>query len=291
MTEEFFYTILSQEVKFEDDKNFEKGILMNYGKAVFFDYDGTLSDEEVGIYYPTEKTVEAVKKLRKKGIFVCLATGRAKCYAPVESLEFDGFVTSNGAYAEIGGREVYRKVFPKELYLEAKKYFKSLGICYAAENQDRCYAVDKEDKDFKMMIENFNIPSEVFYPIEGLDAETVYKILLAYPSEQAFLDMCEKFKGRLTFEKHRSCPSADVTVTGVTKGDGVSAIISVLGIKKEDTYAIGDGENDIEMFKRVGHPIAMGISKNSVKAAAEYVTGSVAEEGIYSALIKYGLID
>ena len=43
---------------------------MNYKGAVFFDYDGTLADEANGIFLPTEATVNSVKKLKEKGLYI-----------------------------------------------------------------------------------------------------------------------------------------------------------------------------------------------------------------------------
>ena len=35
--------------------------------AVFFDYDGTLTDKDAGLFVPSPKTVEAINRLRKNG--------------------------------------------------------------------------------------------------------------------------------------------------------------------------------------------------------------------------------
>ena len=45
--------------------------------AVFFDYDGTLTDKDAGLFVPSPKTVEAIKRLQKNGYAACLATGRS----------------------------------------------------------------------------------------------------------------------------------------------------------------------------------------------------------------------
>ena len=63
-----------------------------------------------------------------------------------------------------------------------------------------------------------------------------------------------------------------------------------LGINKEDTYAIGDSINDLEMLQCVGHGIAMGNATQVAKDVAEYVTTDIHEDGIYNALKHYGLI-
>ena len=55
--------------------------------------------------------------------------------------------------------------------------------------------------------------------------------------------------------------------------------------------AFGDGENDIQMLKFAGVGIAMGNADDEVKAAADYVTDSVDENGIEKALRHFHLID
>ena len=74
---------------------------MDYRGIVFFDYDGTLADKKEGIYLPTKTTIEAIKRLRENKYLTVLATGRALCYVPDMGIDFGGYVTSNGAYAEI----------------------------------------------------------------------------------------------------------------------------------------------------------------------------------------------
>ena len=57
----------------------------------------------------------------------------------------------------------------------------------------------------------------------------------------------------------------DVHPQGYTKGTACQYLYQKLGISKEDTYAFGDGENDIEMLHLVGTSIAMGNADVEVK--------------------------
>ena len=263
---------------------------MKYSGAVFFDYDGTLSDEAAGIYFPTEATLNSVSILKEKGFFVCLATGRAKCYSPACGIEFDGYVTSNGAYAELDGKAVQSVTFPEFLLDEVMEYFEREGIYYSAETQKRSYARDVNEKSFRDMIDNFNIPAEIFDPISEIDKSGIAKILFAYPSEDVFLKIKNRFECRLKLDKHRFFPSADAGIFRVTKATGVSALLKELNVPFENTYAFGDGTNDIEMMKEVKHSVAMGISAEKLKNISETVTESVENEGITRALEGYGLV-
>lgn len=266
---------------------------MNYSGAVFFDYDGTLTDEALGIDKPTEATVNSIKKLRENGFFVCLATGRAKYYTPHYGMSFDGYVTSNGAFAELMGKAVHSSAFPVDLLNEIIEYFRKNNIYYSVETPKRCYARDLNEKSFRAMIDNFNIPADVFGSIDSMDEidkQNIGKMLFAYPDEDAFFNVKKQFEGRLKFDRHRFFPSADVGLTGVTKGLGVKAILKELNLPFENTYAFGDGTNDIEMMQEVKHSVAMGISAEELKKVSETVTESVENEGITKALKKFGLI-
>ena len=63
------------------------------------------------------------------------------------------------------------------------------------------------------------------------------------------------------------------------------------GIAQSEIMAFGDGENDIQMLKFASVGIAMGNADDEVKAAADYVTDSVDENGIEKALRHFHLID
>ena len=72
----------------------------------------------------------------------------------------------------------------------------------------------------------------------------------------------------------------DVHPQGYTKGTACEYLYQKLNIPKENTYAFGDGENDIEMFHLVGTSVAMGNADDEVKKHASTVTLTVDEDGI-----------
>lgn len=61
-------------------------------------------------------------------------------------------------------------------------------------------------------------------------------------------------------------------------------------IDRSEAVAFGDGNNDLEMLKVVGHGIAMGNGSDELKEIAEEVCGHVADEGIYYYCKEHGLI-
>ena len=60
-------------------------------KIAFFDVDGTLVDMEKKIISP--KMIETLKRLKKNGIILCIATGRGPYMVPTfPGIDFDVFL-------------------------------------------------------------------------------------------------------------------------------------------------------------------------------------------------------
>ena len=79
----------------------------------------------------------------------------------------------------------------------------------------------------------------------------------------------------------------DVTPPGADKGTFVDAMAKRLGISHDAIATIGDGGNDVAMFRKAGLSIAMGNAAPEVKQQANCVTGSNEEDGFASAIERY----
>jgi len=66
---------------------------------------------------------------------------------------------------------------------------------------------------------------------------------------------------------------------GVSKGQAVRWLARRQGIPLEQSLAIGDQYNDLEMISEVGHGVAMPSAPDAVRAAARYLAPPVSEEG------------
>lgn len=84
--------------------------------------------------------------------------------------------------------------------------------------------------------------------------------------------------------------SGELSIPGIHKANAIEKLLQLLKINKEDTFAYGDGLNDIEMLEFVQHGIAMGNAKEAVKKVADDITETHDEGGIFNSFIKYGLI-
>jgi hypothetical protein len=75
----------------------------------------------------------------------------------------------------------------------------------------------------------------------------------------------------------------------VSKWDALERWARQEGIAAEAIMAVGDDENDLEMIRYAGLGVAMGNATETVKAAADFITGSNAEDGLVQALYRFML--
>ena len=259
-----------------------------YNGAVFFDYDGTLADEANKIFLPTEATRRTISKLKEQGFAIFLATGRSKCYIPALPGLFDGYVAANGAYTELDGKTISSTDIDDDTVENLINEFEKLNLEFSFENQESLFVRNVNSETFIAMLNTFDIPINIMKPL--YEKTNVCKGIVLFNSDEEFAELKERFDGTVVFDRHRTYNSADVTIPGVNKGVGVKNVIEKLNIPYENTFAFGDGTNDVEMIKAVCHGVAMGECVPSAREVAEYVTDTVINEGITKAFEHYKLI-
>ena len=84
---------------------------------------------------------------------------------------------------------------------------------------------------------------------------------------------------------------ADIIPIDGGKDKGIDYLLDDFGISLSETMAFGDGANDITMLQHVPYGIAMGHASQEVKDHAYYVTTDICDDGIYHALIHFGVLE
>jgi HAD superfamily hydrolase (TIGR01484 family) len=73
----------------------------------------------------------------------------------------------------------------------------------------------------------------------------------------------------------------DIAPEGVTKASALEQVRRDLGVEPGDTYAVGDGRNDIDMLRWAAHSAAMGNAlDDDVRDAADELVPTVGEDGL-----------
>lgn len=261
-----------------------------YKGAVFFDIDGTLVDERLDIIEPTEETKTAIATLRENGYLVGISTGRAKCYLPELNMDFDCYVTCNGAVVEINDEIVENVLIDEDTLERLIKYLDENEFGYDVETSEVCYYGERNREKLYTVMKHFNISDRNFEPLITTKGIKANKSIIGFDTEEQYEKLCEEFSKDFLITKHHNLNSADVSIFGVTKATGIEAVIKNIGMDVSDTYAFGDDANDIEMISYVGCGIVMTPHSELLEDVADMVTDGVGDGGIPKALKKLNLI-
>ncbi|MBR4462035.1 MAG: Cof-type HAD-IIB family hydrolase [Erysipelotrichaceae bacterium] len=255
-------------------------------KAIFVDFDGTVySHKANGI---PASTIDAIKTLRENGIKVFLCTGRAYpelWQFDLSELILDGMILSNGQLILDGqGDIIYHNPIRGELKEKMIRMFNEMRVpLYLGTKDD---LVLNFTNDFIVSVQE-EINSEMPV-VKAYGGEDFYMASAFIGDETARKEvMALKEDAEITFWHDGA---VDIVPRGVSKALGIDEVLKLFDIKLSETMGIGDGENDIEMFRHCSISIAMGNSPDYVKEAADYVTDDIDDDGFYKALKRYELI-
>ena len=85
---------------------------------------------------------------------------------------------------------------------------------------------------------------------------------------------------------HSEPGTIDIMKAGVSKSGGIKELSELLDIPLEDTIAVGNYYNDIDMIRKAGTGIAVANSVDEAKLAADYVTENDNEHGAIAEIIE-----
>ena len=258
-------------------------------KAAFFDIDGTLVSFQT--HRIPDSTVKAIEQAKERGVRIFISTGRpAAIITNIDAIRhlIDGYITFNGARTFIGDEEITLMPIPEQ---EVRAMI--------ADASRRNYAVVVCGKEDIGIHNHTSIFDEVFVrglgvnnidihkPIEPLLRRTVLQLTPFFSVDDE----------KLILPSMPHCIAArwnphftDITVRGADKGNALRRLTEHIGISPEECIAFGDGGNDMSILHAAGIGVAMGNANEEVKAAADYVTTSVDEDGICNAFIHFGII-
>jgi Cof subfamily protein (haloacid dehalogenase superfamily) len=117
-----------------------------------------------------------------------------------------------------------------------------------------------------------------------------HKVVFIAPAPQASPGIAAHLSARLAGVARVivSSPTVvEVIMPGVSKAGAMAQVASRLGVSREHTLAIGDGDNDLEMIQWAGLGIAMGNASPSLLQVADWVAPSVEQDGLAVALQRF----
>ena len=254
--------------------------------TIFFDIDGTLVSHETNCV--PESARNALELLKAKGIRRIIATGRHLSEIdtlPMDGLTFDGYLMLNGQLCYdkdknlIYGNPLEEHALETLVAMFEQKLFPIMFI-----EKDRMY-INFINEAVRLAQESM---SAWMPEIDSYRGNTVYQaVAFVTPEQKAILTQ--------QLPDCRIAQWMELAVDIVPKTSGKAAAVdrylNFLGEKLPGTMAFGDGSNDVDMLKFVETGIAVGNSEAHVQAAADYVTDHIDQDGIYNALVHFGVIE
>lgn len=257
-------------------------------RAAFFDVDGTLIG--MGNHTMPRTLPATLEALRRRGILLLLCTGRHALEIQEENLlpglTFDGAVYMNGQLCQWQGKAVVQNCIPPEELRALRDFLQTRGRSCIFLEKDCMYASCVDDR----MRQGQAQVGTAVPPVRSLaDLETrqVYQVIpfVTPEEEQELMDRMPSCK-----TLRWSDAAVDVTTRVGGKEAGIRAMCDAMGIPLAQTIAFGDGNNDVEMLQMAGIGVAMGNGVPAAKAAADYVTDGVEQDGLAKALRHFALL-
>jgi Cof subfamily protein (haloacid dehalogenase superfamily) len=251
-------------------------------KAIFLDIDETLVTGGKG---PFPEDVAPIEEAHRLGHKLLLSTGRGLAHIHQvlrKAPWLDGIICAAGAQVLLGDKTIYHKWIKQEilpaicaLYLQLDKFcvFEGVSGMYGINVPGHYRAgvpilpVTKED-DFFTRYQDAVLSK---LTIGGSISEAERTLLSANFQLNTFPNY---FEGILR---------------GENKAKGMDIALKALGIPRENSIAIGDSRNDIDIIRAAGLGIAMGNACDELKALAGAITGDCGQGGVGQAIRKYVL--
>ncbi len=257
-------------------------------KVLFFDVDGTLTNFEKGINTLNDDLLSKLKEIKAQGNHLFIATGRPYAFVNeyLKSLDFDGFVMANGGHVIVDEKTVYENILEENRIVEVVEFLDRHEIQYMI--QDNKYGYIKSE--FVQLIEFYKTAAiredHLVYEYDESVYSRVIKMEIQLPVEHK-----DEFTAILgddfNYDYNYSLNYLELYAKGVTKAEGIKKTLDYYDLDIANSFAFGDGYNDIEMISTVGTGVVMGNGVPPLKEVADFVTDDFMDNGLLKALNKF----
>ena len=262
---------------------------------IALDIDGTVILEDESL---SPGVVDAVEHAHRSGHEVMIATGRSwegtHGILRVLGIAPEYVVCSNGAVVlkRVGGQEDstgeprydrwHVETFdPREVLTLLREHL-----------PDARYLVELPDgtRLYTEYLEDWNLVQARRVPFDELAAQRVCRIVVVAPEqgEQDFVDLVARIGLHQVSYAVGWTAWLDIAPQGVDKSTGLERVRTELGIDPAHVLVIGDGRNDLGMFRWAldngGRAVAMEQGPQEVRDAAGETTTSVEAGGVAAVL-------
>jgi HAD superfamily hydrolase (TIGR01484 family) len=243
-------------------------------KVLICDVDGTLVPNKIN-GRPSARVKKALEKAKEK-LFIGIATARSFTLAKHILDE----ISWTAPCVLTGGAQIYD---PRHNTFYSEK-------CLALKEVSQIFAV-ANDMRIKLIIADERGESSLTSSYVVKKAFDVYTESLSEQKADSFMKALS-FLENISVHKSLSWEGDGMVHVSVghpeaTKQHGILEIAKILGVSTHEIIGIGEGYNDFPLLMACGLKVAMGNAVADVKAIADYIAPSVAEDGVADVIEKF----
>ena len=230
-------------------------------KVLFFDIDGTLVESRLGIVDIPQTVKDEMKRLQGLGHKLFISSGRPRAMLNQEILEagFDGYILANGAYVEIDGQSIYEDRMDATLAVKTMEMLEKLDCSYMIETAKHVY------------IDNYDVIQRTLKIEANVTDENREKVIDYIKNDFGYV---------VNYDEHGSENAFELYSPTISKAVGIQKVLEYYNLTKDDTYAFGDGINDLEMIQYCHVGVAMGNAVKELKDVADLICRRIDEDGL-----------
>ena len=239
-------------------------------ELIGLDMDGTMLNSEKKI---TDGVIKAIKEAIANGKYVSLSSGRALAELTeyremLKEMEY-AILESGALVYNLKKDEIISVVtLDEDIVKKVFEAVKGKDVFVHLISQGR--SVSPEKLIPKMDKYHMGVYIPMFHTTPQ-DRENTRKKLQGLPIEM--LDAEET--------------SLEISPLGVTKGFGLKKLCEYLNMGIEQSIAVGDADNDLDVLKTAGLAVAMGNANANVKKIADVEVMDNDHDGVAEAIYKY----
>lgn len=264
-------------------------------KIIACDLDETLLDDNHSI---SPKNKDAIHKAKSLGVKFVPATGRGfntvsdtlKELGLFEEEEeyvisFNGGAITENKDDRLLSLQGISFEMARELYRRGLQY----DVCIHVYTKDVVYVYNYVQKEKEYVGGRMPIQEIFEKNLDFLEGQEIVKILYMN-MDSSYLRQIEDDLKELTQGiidvSYSSNRYIEFNQKGVSKGQGLLSLAKLLGVKQEETIAIGDNFNDLSMIKAAGLGVGVRNAAEGIKKDCDYITEATNNESAIAEVIE-----
>ncbi len=261
-------------------------------RLVISDVDGTLVEDGGSAESLNPDYYDVIRALHEKGIQFVVCSGRQrasveKLFEPVKELLY--FAVDGGSLVFYQGECIYSQELPEEICREMLEDVRQIPQCDVMLcGMKRAYASSEDSEMFRWLVNSYGFDVEAVGSLSKPIGDKIVKISLYHHN------MVEKltdpwFRPRWENRVRLNLAGVqwlDCVPKEAGKGSATLFLQNFLQVKKEETVAFGDNQNDIDMLRQAGLSFAVENAREEVKCVTDRICGSYKTDGVLKELKK-----